>query len=174
MTAYAIAVLGTTPGAPHPDVLTYIERVQSTFTPYGGRFLVHGKKGEWMEGEPPGGIVMIEFPDLEAAHAWYASPPTRRSSRCAPTTCPAAWCSWTECRRGTTRRVRPRPCARRRPKDPTARSRTASRSPYGTRRGRTPSSVGATGRISPSAPNVTRSMVVSRWVPSPPGIPNRW
>ncbi|MCX4829007.1 DUF1330 domain-containing protein [Streptomyces sp. NBC_01016] len=74
MTAYAIAVLGTTPGAPHPDVLTYIERVQSTFTPYGGRFLVHGKKGEWMEGEPPGGIVMIEFPDLEAAHAWYASP----------------------------------------------------------------------------------------------------
>ncbi|MHC5258630.1 DUF1330 domain-containing protein [Streptomyces sp. UC4497] len=74
MTAYAIAVLGITPGAPHPDVLTYIERVQSTFAPYGGRFLVHGKKGEWLEGEPLGGIVMVEFPDLEAAHAWYASP----------------------------------------------------------------------------------------------------
>ncbi|MFJ9180720.1 DUF1330 domain-containing protein [Streptomyces sp. NPDC102360] len=52
MTAYAIAVLGTTPGAPHPDVLTYIERVQSTFAPYGGRFLVHGKPGEWVEGVP--------------------------------------------------------------------------------------------------------------------------
>lgn len=74
MTAYAIAVLGTTPGAPHPDVLTYIERVQSTFAPYGGRFLSHGKKGEWMEGEPVGDIVMVEFPDLAAAHAWYASP----------------------------------------------------------------------------------------------------
>ncbi|MFI5657209.1 DUF1330 domain-containing protein [Streptomyces sp. NPDC051684] len=74
MTAYAIAVLGTTPGAPHPDVLTYIERVQSTFAPYGGRFLVHGTKGEWVEGEAPGGIVMVEFPDPAAAHAWYASP----------------------------------------------------------------------------------------------------
>ncbi|MFD7299082.1 DUF1330 domain-containing protein [Streptomyces sp. NPDC059897] len=74
MTAYAIAVLATTSGAPHPDVLTYIERVQSTFAPYGGRFLVHGKPGEWVEGERLGDIVMVEFPDLEAVHAWYASP----------------------------------------------------------------------------------------------------
>ncbi|MGP3773933.1 DUF1330 domain-containing protein [Streptomyces sp. SDT5-1] len=73
MTAYVIAVLDTTP-TPHPDVLTYIERVQSTFAPYGGRFLVHGTPGEWAEGEPLGSVVMAEFPDLDAAHAWYASP----------------------------------------------------------------------------------------------------
>ncbi|MEV1024375.1 DUF1330 domain-containing protein [Streptomyces sp. NPDC050264] len=73
MTAYAIAVLR--PTAPlHPDVLEYIERVQGTFAPFGGRFLSHGKKSEWVEGEPFGDLVMVEFPDLAHAHDWYASP----------------------------------------------------------------------------------------------------
>ncbi|MEV5613330.1 DUF1330 domain-containing protein [Streptomyces sp. NPDC052225] len=73
MTAYAIAVLRPTPPL-HPEVLEYIERVQSTFEPYGGRFLSHGKPGEWLEGERLGDVVLVEFPDLERAHAWYASP----------------------------------------------------------------------------------------------------
>ncbi|MFI6880238.1 DUF1330 domain-containing protein [Streptomyces sp. NPDC050400] len=75
MTAYVIAVLRPT-ATVHPDVVTYIERVQSTFEPFGGRFLVHGpgRPGEWVEGERLGDIVMVEFPDLAAAHAWYASP----------------------------------------------------------------------------------------------------
>ncbi|WP_338699926.1 DUF1330 domain-containing protein [Streptomyces sp. Q6] len=73
MTAYAIAVLR--PTAPvHPEVLVYIERVQSTFEPFGGRFLSHGKSGEWREGERLGDVVLVEFPDLERARAWYASP----------------------------------------------------------------------------------------------------
>ncbi|MYW64775.1 DUF1330 domain-containing protein [Streptomyces sp. SID8379] len=73
MTAYVIAVLHTTPTT-HPDVFTYIERVQATFTPYGGRFLVHGTEGEWVEGPRLGGVVVLEFPDLKAAHTWYESP----------------------------------------------------------------------------------------------------
>ncbi|MGY0018299.1 DUF1330 domain-containing protein [Streptomyces sp. cg35] len=73
MTAYAIAVLRPTPPV-HPDVLEYIERVQSTFEPYGGRFLSHGKQGEWLEGRSLGDLVIVEFPDLPQAHAWYASP----------------------------------------------------------------------------------------------------
>ncbi|RYJ21862.1 hypothetical protein CU044_6246 [Streptomyces sp. L-9-10] len=73
MTAYAIAVLRPTPPV-HPDVLEYIERVQGTFEPYGGRFLSHGKPGEWVEGERLGDLVVVGFPDLAHAHDWYASP----------------------------------------------------------------------------------------------------
>ncbi|MFJ8820329.1 DUF1330 domain-containing protein [Streptomyces sp. NPDC102467] len=73
MTAYAIAVLRPTPPL-HPDVFTYIERIQGTFAPYGGRFLSHGKTGEWVEGERLGDLVIVEFPDLAHAHDWYASP----------------------------------------------------------------------------------------------------
>ncbi|MZD05368.1 DUF1330 domain-containing protein [Streptomyces sp. SID5785] len=72
MTAYAIAVLRPEPVL-HPEVVEYIERVQGTFEPYGGRFLSHNEPGEWLEGEPLGGIVLVEFPDLERARTWYAS-----------------------------------------------------------------------------------------------------
>ncbi|MEU6392699.1 DUF1330 domain-containing protein [Streptomyces sp. NPDC046939] len=72
MTAYAIAVLR--PTAPvHPEVLEYIERVQGTFAPYGGRFLSHGKRSEYVEGEWNGDMVIVGFPDLARAHEWYAS-----------------------------------------------------------------------------------------------------
>ncbi|MDT0265343.1 DUF1330 domain-containing protein [Streptomyces sp. DSM 44915] len=73
MTAYALARLQPT-AAPHPDVATYIERIQETFEPFGGRFLVHGVTPERIEGEWEGDVVLVAFPDLAAAHAWYASP----------------------------------------------------------------------------------------------------
>lgn len=41
MTAYAIGNLRPTPDV-HEDVVVYIERVQDTLDPFGGRFLVHG------------------------------------------------------------------------------------------------------------------------------------
>ncbi|WP_353944424.1 DUF1330 domain-containing protein [Streptomyces sp. HUAS MG91] len=72
MTAYVVAVLRPTQPV-HPDVLEYIERVQGTFEPFGGRFLSHGKPGEWVEGERLGDLVIVEFPDLDRAHEWYAS-----------------------------------------------------------------------------------------------------
>ena len=71
MTAYALAHLRT-PSA-HDDVFEYIERIQDTMEPYGGRFLVHGPEVEVMEGEWPGTVVILEFPDVEAARGWYAS-----------------------------------------------------------------------------------------------------
>jgi uncharacterized protein (DUF1330 family) len=73
MTAYAIAVLRPQPPLA-PEVIEYIDRVQSTFEPYGGRFIVHNKPGEWVEGPQLGELVLVEFPDLERARAWYASP----------------------------------------------------------------------------------------------------
>ncbi|GAA0257058.1 DUF1330 domain-containing protein [Cryptosporangium japonicum] len=72
MAAYALAHLYET--ANHPDVFEYIERIQPTMDPFGGRFVVHGTMPEVIEGEWPGTLVIIEFPDLDRARSWYASP----------------------------------------------------------------------------------------------------
>ncbi|MGW7453052.1 DUF1330 domain-containing protein [Streptomyces sp. NPDC054787] len=72
MTAYAIAHIR--PETVNVDVLRYIEEIQPTMDPFGGRFLVHGAEVEVMEGPFPGTVVMIGFPDIEKARAWYASP----------------------------------------------------------------------------------------------------
>ena len=72
MTAYALAHLRTPTTS--EDVLSYIDRIQDTLDPYGGRFVVHGGDVEVMEGSWPGTIAIIRFPDKAAAHAWYASP----------------------------------------------------------------------------------------------------
>jgi uncharacterized protein (DUF1330 family) len=72
MPAYALAHLRTP--QLNEDVLVYIERIQATLDAFGGRFLVHGTTVEVVEGAWPGTVVIIEFPDLTAARAWYASP----------------------------------------------------------------------------------------------------
>ncbi len=42
---------------------------------YGGRFLVRGGRTSILEGEwRPRTMVIIEFPSIEQARAWYASP----------------------------------------------------------------------------------------------------
>jgi uncharacterized protein (DUF1330 family) len=71
MPAYALAHLRT----PHinDEVLEYIERIQSTLDPFGGRFLVHGAEVDVKEGPWPGTVVIVEFPDVDAARAWYES-----------------------------------------------------------------------------------------------------
>ncbi|MDX2938967.1 DUF1330 domain-containing protein [Streptomyces ipomoeae] len=58
----------------HPDVLEYLERVQDTLDPFHGRFLAHGPPTDVVEGTWPGSLVLIEFPGLTEARAWYASP----------------------------------------------------------------------------------------------------
>jgi uncharacterized protein (DUF1330 family) len=75
MPAYAIAHLYDP--QINDAVLTYIERIQSTLDPFGGRFLVHGATVDVREGEWPGTIVIIGFPDLAAARGWYESPAYR-------------------------------------------------------------------------------------------------
>ncbi|WP_326591963.1 DUF1330 domain-containing protein [Streptomyces brevispora] len=73
MTAYAIAHLQPE-GPPNEEVLEYIERIQSTMDPHGGRFLVHNTPVEVMEGGWAGAVVVLEFPTIEAARTWFASP----------------------------------------------------------------------------------------------------
>jgi uncharacterized protein (DUF1330 family) len=53
----------------------YRAKVVPTIEAFGGRFLVRGgavevKEGEWRDPR----LVILEFPSLEAARAWYASP----------------------------------------------------------------------------------------------------
>ncbi|MGW7407587.1 DUF1330 domain-containing protein [Streptomyces sp. NPDC054833] len=72
MPAYAIAHLQE--ATPHPEIAEYIERIPATFEPYGGRFLVHATQHEVMEGSWPGHVVVIAFPGMTEARAWWASP----------------------------------------------------------------------------------------------------
>ena len=76
MTAYAIAHLR--PTGVNEEIVDYIDRIQDTMDPYGGRFLVHMAEVEVVEGDWPGTVVMLAFPDLATARAWYASPAYRR------------------------------------------------------------------------------------------------
>ncbi|QFU88965.1 hypothetical protein YIM_18930 [Amycolatopsis sp. YIM 10] len=73
MTAYALAHLRRSESV-HPAVLEYMSRVQATLDPFGGRFLVHGGELDVREGDWPGDVVLVEFPDLARARAWYDSP----------------------------------------------------------------------------------------------------
>ncbi|MFJ8790758.1 DUF1330 domain-containing protein [Streptomyces sp. NPDC102462] len=75
MPAYAIAHLQE--AAPHPEIAEYIERITATFEPYGGRFLVHGMRHEVLEGGWPGHVVVIAFPGIAEARAWWDSPAYR-------------------------------------------------------------------------------------------------
>ncbi|WKX74401.1 DUF1330 domain-containing protein [Streptomyces sp. XD-27] len=72
MPAYGFAHLRSR--RPHADILTYLERIQATLDPFEGRFVIHGPPAEVVEGEWPGSMVLIEFPGLAAARAWYDSP----------------------------------------------------------------------------------------------------
>ena len=64
----------------------YSAAVESTFAPFGGRYAARGGKVVSLEGEPSKRVIMIVFPSLEQAQAWYDSPryreimPTRHRS----------------------------------------------------------------------------------------------
>src|SRR6059058_3475736 len=72
MTAYAIANLRSVDV--NDEIRDYLLRIDATLEPYAGRFLVHGRTPQMVDGSFPGAVVIIEFPDLTSAHAWYDSP----------------------------------------------------------------------------------------------------
>ena len=69
--AYAVAYLREVELG--PEIAEYLERIDATLAPYDGRFLVHGGPVEAVEGAWPGDVVIIAFPDADAARAWYDS-----------------------------------------------------------------------------------------------------
>ena len=72
MSTYAVAHLRDV--IMGPDIVAYLERIDATLEPFGGRFLVHGGHVELLEGNRLGDLIIIEFPDREQAHKWYTSP----------------------------------------------------------------------------------------------------
>lgn len=56
-----------------PELLTYLQRIDSTLEPFGGSFAVHGGGLVPLEGECDGQIVVIRFPSRQAALDWYNS-----------------------------------------------------------------------------------------------------
>jgi uncharacterized protein (DUF1330 family) len=72
MPAYVIAeVKVTNPEGYEP----YRPLAAESVARFGGRFLVRGGKADLIEGEPaPERVVVIEFPNADAARRWYFSP----------------------------------------------------------------------------------------------------
>lgn len=71
MAAYLIADVSVTDPEHYPD---YVRLVPDTLEPFGGRFIARGGTIEPLEGGwLPQRLVVIEFPSLEQAKAWYHS-----------------------------------------------------------------------------------------------------
>ncbi|NLS19031.1 DUF1330 domain-containing protein [Rhizobium sp. P40RR-XXII] len=52
----------------------YRTRAAASIAHYGGRYLVRGGPIEQLEGDwSPQALVIVEFPDIERAKAWYGS-----------------------------------------------------------------------------------------------------
>ncbi|GAA2747003.1 DUF1330 domain-containing protein [Kitasatospora cinereorecta] len=76
MTAYAIAHVRSVELG--PGILEYLARIDATLEPFGGRFLVHApKERRAVEGEWDGDAIVIEFPGMAEATAWWDSPAYR-------------------------------------------------------------------------------------------------
>ena len=53
----------------------YRRMVPATLVPFGGRFVVFGGQTEVLEGDwRPSRLVLLEFPSIERARAWWNSP----------------------------------------------------------------------------------------------------
>ncbi|MEV6767297.1 DUF1330 domain-containing protein [Nocardia sp. NPDC051030] len=72
MPGYAIAHLSNIDV--NAEIVEYLERIDATLAPFGGKFLVHGGTQVVKEGPADGNVVVIEFPTHQATLDWYASP----------------------------------------------------------------------------------------------------
>ena len=54
---------------------TYKKLTTGTLANFGGRFIVRGGQSETLEGEwKPERVVVLEFPSIQKAKAWWGSP----------------------------------------------------------------------------------------------------
>jgi uncharacterized protein (DUF1330 family) len=71
MSAYVVVQVDVTDPARYED---YKKMVPASLATFGGRFIVRGGRTETLEGSwAPRRFVMVEFPSLERARAWWAS-----------------------------------------------------------------------------------------------------
>jgi uncharacterized protein (DUF1330 family) len=72
MSSYLINHLRIPGDIPNEAALAYLEQVEETARPFGGKWLAHGEPSV-VEGAWPGLVVLMEFPDRGAAENWYQS-----------------------------------------------------------------------------------------------------
>ncbi len=72
MTCYAVGLLRDIRMG--PEIVAYLEGIDATLLSFGGRFLVHGGPRTDLEGACDRDLIVIAFPDREAAQGWYTSP----------------------------------------------------------------------------------------------------
>ena len=71
MKAYIIVDVRITDAALYED---YKKLTPASLQPFGGRFIVRGGATTTLEGDwVPGRIVVLEFPSMEQAKAWWSS-----------------------------------------------------------------------------------------------------
>jgi uncharacterized protein (DUF1330 family) len=71
MSAYVVVQVDVQDPVRYED---YKRLVPASLAKYGGRFVVRGGRTETLEGTwSPKRFVMVEFPDIERARAWWAS-----------------------------------------------------------------------------------------------------
>lgn len=71
MPAYVIVDVNITDPVRYED---YKKLTPGIVGSYGGKFIVRGGTTEVLEGDwKPGRVVVLEFPDMEKAKAWYYS-----------------------------------------------------------------------------------------------------
>ena len=79
MAAYVLANVTIKEPVRYED---YRRRVTPTLEKYGGLFIVRGGPVEILEGDwRPGRLVIIEFPSIEQARAWWNSPEYTEAKR---------------------------------------------------------------------------------------------
>jgi uncharacterized protein (DUF1330 family) len=70
--AYVLANITITDPVRYED---YKRMVPGTLVPFGGRFIVRGGDIDVLEGDwRPSRLVLLEFPSIERARAWWNSP----------------------------------------------------------------------------------------------------
>jgi uncharacterized protein (DUF1330 family) len=79
MSAYLIFMREKTLDEPEPA--TYSEKVLATLAGQGVKVLAFYGSHEDLEGASTEGTVILEFPSIEAAKAWYNGSPYRREHR---------------------------------------------------------------------------------------------
>lgn len=55
------------------EIFEYVRRIEATFAPYGGQWVIHGATPQVLEGDWAGDLVVIGFPSLTLARDWYDS-----------------------------------------------------------------------------------------------------
>ncbi|MCU0419448.1 MAG: DUF1330 domain-containing protein [Cyclobacteriaceae bacterium] len=71
MSAYLIVDVTITHPQRYED---YKKLTPASLVPFGGRFMVRGGAAETLEGDwQPGRIVVVQFPSLAQAKAWWSS-----------------------------------------------------------------------------------------------------